>query len=252
MTADRYLALGWNPIPLRRDKRPWIAWAPYQKRKVTPEELQAWRRRYPGANVGIVTGAISGIIVLDVDGPAGAEELKKRHLPPTPTAATGKGTHYYFLHPGGVVRTMIRRLPELDLKGDGGYVMAPPSTHPSGRRYAWVDGLSPWDVELAPPPAWLLEHTRGAAQERPPRLSPDEWARIVGEGASPGGRHPTMTQLAGRWLGKGLDPREVLEMLLCWNEARCSPPKPEAEVVAIVRDLWRRDQLKGGRQYVRG
>ena len=132
MTADRYLALGWNPIPLRKDKRPWIAWAPYQERRVTPEELEEWRRRHPGANVGIVTGGISGIVVLDVDGPAGAEELKKRHLPPTPTATTGKGTHYYFRHPGGVVRTMIRRLPELDLKGDGGYVMAPPSVHPSG------------------------------------------------------------------------------------------------------------------------
>lgn len=84
MTADRYLALGWNPIPLRKDKRPWIAWAPYQERRVTPEELEEWRRRHPGANVGIVTGAISGIVVLDVDGPAGAEELKKRHLPPHP------------------------------------------------------------------------------------------------------------------------------------------------------------------------
>src|SRR5690606_12283497 len=102
---------------------------------------------------------------------------------PTPTVATGNGMHLYFRHPGRPVSNFARRLPGLDFRGDGGYVMAPPPIHPSGRRYAWVEGLSPWAVELAPLPDG---RERLLAQgDHHPRYTPaDEWALLALEGVA--------------------------------------------------------------------
>lgn len=240
--ATGYAQRGWSVIPLRpRDKRPAVkSWEKWQRERADAEGVARYWRQHPLANIGIVTGAVSGLVVLDVDGDAGRESLRGRHLPLTPVVETGRGYHYYFTHPGGEVRT-CKPAPGLDLKAEGGYVVAPPSVHPSGRRYRWAEGLSPDDVPLAPLPEWLLEQARADA----PRRAPEEWAAIIREGAAPGDRHPRLTQLAGHLLGKRVDPRVVLELLLAWNQARCRPPKPVEEVVDIVRHLWRRDMERG-------
>ena len=148
----QYLEWGFSVIPLRaNDKRPVRPWEELQRRMVTEAEIQHWE--WP--NIGIITGAISGIIVLDVDSVEGEKELKKRGMPPTPMVATAKGRHIYLKHPGGEVRNFARRLPGMDLRGDGGYVVAPPSMHPSGVRYEWV--ISPADCDVADAPQWLLD-----------------------------------------------------------------------------------------------
>ncbi|MER3407680.1 MAG: DNA primase, partial [Nitrososphaera sp.] len=99
------------------------------------------------------TGAVSGLVVLDVDG----NDDVGRPFPDTPTARTRSGHHWYFAHPGGQVPNAVRLLPGLDVRGDGGYVVAPPSEHPSGQRYTWVEGRSPWNLPPAPLPDWLRE-----------------------------------------------------------------------------------------------
>lgn len=240
--AIAYAQRKWSVIALRpADKRPLLeSWDPFQRQAATLEQVVAWWNRWPKANIGVVTGAVSGLVVLDVDGEAGREALRGRPLPETPVVETGRGWHYWFAHPGGEVRT-CKPAPGLDLKADGSYVVAPPSAHPSGRRYRWADGLSPDDVPLAPLPAWLLAQARPNGTVR----SPEEWAALIRSGADPGDRHPSLVSLAGHLLGKRVDPRVTLELLLAWNEARCRPPKPTAEVVAIVRDLWRRDVRRG-------
>lgn len=242
--AFGYAVLGWSVIPLRRDKRPCLAWwATYQHRRPTPAELQEWRRRFPEANVGIVTGAISGVVVLDVDGPEGQVSLRAHHLSPTPTVATGNGMHLYFRHPGRPVSNFARRLPGLDFRGDGGYVMAPPPIHPSGRRYAWVEGLSPWDVELAPLPDGL---ERLLAQgDHHPRYTPaDEWALLALEGVAEGARNDTTTRLAGHLLRRGVEPVVVAALLLAWNDARDRPPLPTSEVLAVVQSVSGREAAR--------
>lgn len=245
--AERYLALGWSVIPLGRDKRPLIRWEAYQHRTPTPEELADWRRRYRGANIGIVTGAVSGLVVLDEDGPDAQESLRGRVLPPTPTARTGKGYHRYFRHPGRPVPNAVRILPGLDVRGDGGYVMAPPSVHPSGRRYEWVDGLSPWDVPPAPLPEWLL----ALLADRAPRADtkhghPPEWRRLVAFGVEEGARNNTIARLAGHLLRRRVDPYVVLELCLAWNQARCRPPLDDAEVVKTVDSIAGRELRRRG------
>ena len=123
-------------------------WTDYQRRQPNDTEIAEWIRRWPGCNVGIVTGAISGIIVLDVDGTQGETELARLgDVPPTPTVRTGNGRHLYFRHPGGTVSNFAGKRPGLDLRGDGGCVVAPPSVHRNGATYRWEISLD--DTPLA-------------------------------------------------------------------------------------------------------
>lgn len=158
-----YLGRGWSVIPVRaRAKRPSIPWKAYQSKHVSEQTLRDWFRRSPDYNVAIVTGELSGLVVMDVDPRHGGEEslreLEREHgaLPETLESITGGGgRHLYFAHPGGTVpnRTGIR--PGIDLRGDGGCVVAPPSLHPSGKHYRWKKGHGPGDVTPADLPDWL-------------------------------------------------------------------------------------------------
>lgn len=139
--------------------------------------IERWWKRWPDANVAIVTGAGSGLVVLDVDGYHGGDdtlaELVDEHgpLPSTLQVVTGgDGMHYFFAHPGEEIRnTAGRKLGQgLDVRGDGGYVVAAPSLHASGKRYEWVDV----DVAPAPMPAWMLERLRKPMPAAPPAPAP--------------------------------------------------------------------------------
>jgi len=237
------VARGWSMIPIeRRGKRPLLAWLEFQDRLATPEELDAWYARWPEANVGIVTGRISGLVVIDVDARHGGEEslarLEATHgpLPETVEALTGGGgRHLYFAHPGGRVGNRVGLLPGIDLRGDGGCIVAPPSVHPSGRRYAWARGRSPDDLTLAQLPPWLL---RGAGAKRAGHPLA-HWRELVRRGVGEGERNATLASLAGHLLWHEVDPEVVLELLLAWNRARCSPPLDDAEVASVVESIAR-------------
>ena len=104
----------------------------------------AWWKRWPRANVGIATGAASGIVVLDVDARAGGRESlailedEQGRLPETRTVLTGGGgQHLYFRDQGGLRNSAGRLGAGLDLRADGGYVVAPPSNHTNGNKYRW-------------------------------------------------------------------------------------------------------------------
>jgi len=158
--AKRYSDAGLVVIPvLPRSKRPAEGWRDFQTRRPDPEEVKTWFADSEG-NVGVVAGAVSGIVVVDVDGPEGERTLAEREVPRTVTTLTSKGRHLWFAHPGGVVKNRTRFLPGLDLRGDGGYVLVPPSVHPSGHVYTFAEGLSLGEVEIAPLPTWVMQATQ--------------------------------------------------------------------------------------------
>lgn len=140
-----------------------------------PQAIERWWSRWPNAGVGIRTGAPSGLVVVDVDpghdGPASFAALVREHgglrQPPPRVRTGGNGWHLYFAHPAVTIRNDAgRRLgPGLDVRGDGGYVVAPPSGHPSGHRYRWVGAAN----RPPPMPAWLID--RLAPPPAPPRQS---------------------------------------------------------------------------------
>ena len=128
--------------------------------------IRRWWREYPKANVGVATGKVSDLIVLDVDPRHGGLESLQQFedengpLPEVPVVRTGGGGfHFHFKYlPGLGNKTGL--LPGLDVKSDRGYVVYPGSIHKSGKRYRWLYGGAPRKVSTAPFPAALLKLNR--------------------------------------------------------------------------------------------
>ncbi len=211
--ATEYRQNGWNPIPVKAGSKATSLseLAPYLERRATAEELRGWT----WAGVGVVTGPVSGVLVLDVDGPEGEAELNNHGHPATPMVRTPSGgLHLYFKHPAGDVRTGIRVAPGLDVKARGGYVVAPPTRGANGKAYEWI--VSPQEAELAEIPDWL----RGILEDRG-RRGP---AAPVEEKIPKGQRHSTLVSLAGSMRRRGMDAEEIFAALSVANERRCEPP----------------------------
>jgi hypothetical protein len=227
-----------------RGKRPIVRWQKYQQHLPSEEQLRAWLRRRPDANLAIVTGAVSGLVVLDVDprhgGIASLSRWERQHgeLPNTLEAQTGGGgRHLYFAHPGGELRNRVGLAPGLDLRGDGGVIVAPPSVHPSGGRYRWLPGHAPEEARPAPLPGWLLEIARG---EAPGSNSTNPgWRQRVSDTVPAGQRNEAIASFTGHLLWHGIDPDVARELLLCWNRAHCRPPLPDDEVTRTVESIMR-------------
>jgi hypothetical protein len=251
-----YGRLGWSVIPVEPSgKRPMLGWQVYQYRRAEVPEIAEWFQRWPEANIAIVTGIVSGLVVLDLDPRHGVaaslEQLKRAHrsLPDTVEASTGGGgRHLYFAHPGEVTRNRVGLLPGIDLRGDGGYVVAPPSVHGSGEAYRWV--RSPEVLHPVPLPLWLLQQPAGETSPQGHPLS--YWRRLLRDGVAEGARNDSIASLAGHLLRHGVDPQVVTELLLTWNGAHCRPPLAEAEVVRTVESIARIHQRQGEEGGLRG
>ena len=194
-----------------------------------PEVIRRWWRLWPGANLGIATG--DGLVVLDVDprhaGDDSLQELEDEHGEiVTRTVYTGGGgTHLYLqgdLPARGAFRT------GLDLKAAGGYVVAPPSLHGSGRRYEWVDRGEGIRVV----PDWLTKIVRASK-------SPNGGAGPLPDTISSGQRNKTLISLAGSMRRPGMDAEELYVALSAVNDRRCDPPLPDEEVRGIATSVTR-------------
>lgn len=144
---------GFSLIPVRvGEKIPAIQWARFQTERATIDQISGWHR--DGHNAGIVTGAISGILVVDCDTVEAVNQVNALGTRDTVSATTARGCHFYFEHPGFIVPNKISLLPGMDIRGDGGFVVAPGSVHPSGSVYRWLNHPA-WN-EIAPLPEWLF------------------------------------------------------------------------------------------------
>lgn len=201
-----------------------------------PATIREWWARWPDANIGIVSGPESGILVLDVDGKQGEQSLidfERRgfQLPDTLTIRTGGGgQHLYFLWPEGAnVRNSAGRIaPGLDIRAQGGYATAPPSLHASGARYEFS--------ESAIPPALCPEWLLSLIQEQQ-TLQDRQSVQAAGAVVEHPNRTPHLTSLAGTMNKRGMKPAAIEAALLAENAATCSPPLPTGKVRAIARDI---------------
>ena len=218
--------------------------------------IENWWANWPEANIGIATGAISGLIVLDVDLKNGglATVMTLPQIAATLVANTGGGgLHYLFTHPGQNLRNTAGKLGAgIDTRGDGGYIVAAPSRHISGDYYEWATDTG---QDLADCPDWLLQmwqapsvnHTNGAgpavAQNTPtaPPLVASAPAQIPDTIAS-GSRNQTLVKLAGWMRNKGFSQEAMLGALTAENNRLCQPPLPDAEVRDIARKVSQKYQ----------
>ena len=234
-------------FPVRVDKTPLTANG-FKGATTDEQTIRKWWRRWPDAGIGIPTGKASGLLVLDIDPPHGGYaslcDLLGEHnaLPETREARTGGGgIHYVFEYPQGVeVRNSAGKLGGgIDVRGEGGYIIAPPSLHASGQRYARLNDHTP-----APVPDWLLKllteerhkvAAAPAAQTRPQ----------VTHGAGPGGliaegsRNDMLFKIGCSVRGGGAEYAEVEAQLLEANARRCVPALPVEEVQKIARSAMR-------------
>ncbi len=161
--ASNLACYGLHVHPLKPgDKAPLLkGWQ--RKASADASAVDAWAEEYPTANVGIVAGASSGVIVMDCDLRHGADAslgaLKRRHgdLPLTWSVVTPGGWHFYFKHPGGDLRSYNSLAPGIEIKAEGSNVVGPGSVHPNGLSYRWQPACAPSEVALAEVPEWLLE-----------------------------------------------------------------------------------------------
>jgi hypothetical protein len=194
-------------------------------------------------------------VVLDVDDRKGGleslHELENEYkkLPTTTMVVTpGGGTHYYFRHPGQgeVHNTTDFPKPGLDIRGDGGYVLAPPSVGPNGRKYEFEDRSPRADL-----PKWLL-HELEKHHEKVTKMLASDYAEMVRMGVSEGARNDSLTRLVGR-LWHDMRPRSVgdqallFELVHAVNLAKCRPSLPARDVKKIVESIARREARKATR-----
>jgi hypothetical protein len=209
-----------------------------------PAQVAKWWAQCPHANIGIATGAPSGFFALDVDlrhdGDKTLSALIQQHgpLPDTIVSLTGGGgRHLLFRHVTGVGNSASRLGAGLDVRGDGGYIVAPPSTHENGRIYAWDVNYAPDETAIAAAPAWLLARSLLPVSAKAQAELPENWRRLVSEGMHEGGRNSAIARLAGHLFRRRVDPLVVLDLVRCWNAARCRPPLDDVELVRTVDSI---------------
>ena len=234
-TACDLWGRGLSVIPVEpRAKRPAVAWQEYQSRRATAEEIDRWFGTGASRNIGIVTGAVSGIVVVDVDS-GEAAAWADAHLPATPMRVrTAHGEHRYYRHPGGTVRNRARlrtgvQTIALDVRGDGGYVVGPGSTHESGNVYERVGEWPPIEQLPVFECRWLSDDQ---AQQPAP-------APVPGECIPAGARNSTLASIAGRMRRAGCDTETIAAALRDVNARRCAPALDDNEVETIAESVAR-------------
>lgn len=164
-SALEYLDQGWSVIPIHaHTKKPAIEWKEYQSRQPTEEEVEAWWATWPHANIAIITGHLSGVVIVDCDNERALAAAKELGFESPISVRTRHGRHFYWAHPrdgtyfGNRAGSNSRgvdwpKVPGLDFRGDGGYALLPPS-----KSYSWeiaaahdFDDMPEWSAWKAPP-----------------------------------------------------------------------------------------------------
>lgn len=221
------------------DKRPALTgWQ--SKATKEPNEIDALWRSHPDSNIGIATGAASGVWVLDVDprhgGMESLEGLSAVHgpIPETWTVQTGGGgLHLYFYHDPRI-KNSVGFNPGLDTRSDGGLVIGPGSLHSSGVEYRWKPGCGPDDTPLADAPEWLIRLITGANGNGKAK------AATAAVGPIPEGeRNAALFKLGCSLRVKGLSSEAIEAALEVENRERCNPPLSIDEVKSIAESCGR-------------
>lgn len=141
--AQLYIRLRWPVFPTHPESKAPLTRHGYKEATTSPKQIELWSKEFPDANISIATGRPSGLAVLDIDGDDGLESLgvlKSRGIsfPEGPSVQTGRGRHIYMKH-DNVMKSSVAKLgPGLDIRADGGSIIAPPSIHASGAIYTWI------------------------------------------------------------------------------------------------------------------
>jgi putative DNA primase/helicase len=228
--ALKFAEKGWPIFPVKpRGKTPLTAHG-LKDATTENETILGWWQKWPSANIGVPTGEV---VVVDIDGATGEASLRALEaefgpLPVTLQSTTGKGRHFWFDANGNKIRNSAGKLGEgIDIRAKGGYVIAPPSIHESGKKYEWVSG----DAPLAELPVWIAAKLK----ESPVHSGTNGHAQKISKGQ----RNTTLASLAGAMRRKGASEASILAALSQHNQQCCDPPLPDREVQTIAASVGR-------------
>jgi len=249
--ALKYAESGFSVIPVKPDKKPFIKWEEHQKQKASPDEIREWWAKWPGAMIGIVTGDISGLFVLDCDTAEGYEAVQE-HIPDSlliPTARTPRGGwHLYFEAPEEKLTIGAGIIPGVDFRGQGGYIIAPPSRNGAGSPYAWIEGLSLDEITPQPIPealqSLLLTNSlyRCVASEKESHKKSQEVTdsnNYLTEG-----RRDNDLFHAANCLVKGGCEIHTIKQILDMLARNSNPPFPEKEIKTKIESALKRSERR--------
>ena len=230
--------IGKHPMP--HDGLNWARTDPHMLTK-------AWAK-YPLANIGIATGHKSGFVVLDVDTPKGGLDSIRAHFKKIkrgihPTAGTntgGGGLHILWKHPGFAFQNKVGILPGVDVRGDGGYIIAPPSMHECGIRYRWHKNGHPLRVRLSSVPEWYYDLDKPKEHE-PRGEAPPDLDNITGRIGQilDGGRNVRLYKICARLMLDGHSFADAENAMRRINAECCKPPKPHDELTRILNSAYK-------------
>jgi len=220
-----YRNLGLSVIPCGRDKKPLLSWLEFQGRLADEDEIREWWNLYPKANVGIVTGAVSGgLCAIDID----AVEIGMKALqgvmdvPEGPASQTGSGGQHLFFRASGLTPpNNARSIPGCDFRGEGGFIVLPPSVSDSGP-YVWLPGMALGEIPLPILPDAYLEAIRGATGSRTTQEAALQPINTKGR------RNDQTFSLAYNSLKGGMPAQDALAHVLLFA-SNCIPPLNEKE-----------------------
>ncbi len=240
-------------IPLQpKDKRPMVAWANYEAVLPSEEQVEAWWEKWSEANIGVICGPHSNLLVLDCD-TVEAQKWAKEHVIQTPLCVTtSRGYHLYYKWPQNTSITGLKEAKSrlkalgigLDLQISGNYVVGPASIHPTGAVYVMYDyfGSSWLDDEV--PEFMELEDSNLQGVD----LSGIDLTYVkarFGE-IEQGDRNSSMTQFVGSLVAMGGSYPEVLKEALDENQSRFVPPMSPKEVKTIVESIFKTHERNHG------
>ena len=232
--ALKYQDIGFSIIPVQKNKKPYISWEKYQKEKAETGLIKEWWNHYPIANVAIVTGEISGLNVVDIDTQKGLDVLNEM-LPDsfvTPTARTPRGGwHYYCLSQNGLGNA-TGFIKDCDFRGQGGFIIAPPSIGENGKAYTWLPNLNIAGTPLASVPDPVIKILKSYTEK-------SQQSGIINVGFEKGIRDDTLFHTALNLL-KGHMPIEEVNKVILSLAKTCQPPFPPKEGLIKVQSALKR------------
>ncbi len=231
--ALKYLSKSWSVFPVNStDKKPIIDWKQYQDRLSTVEELNNWWTKWPWANIGLVTGKLSGVSVVDIDPRHGGTT---DNLPDTVQSETGGGGSHHFYQYNPSVHSQNGLKEGMDLKSDGGYVILPPSEHKSGNKYKWL--TVPFVNEFKPLPQWIID------SQQVKRVS--NFDPLLLQGVSEGKRNESAASVIGKIL-HGLKEQDWQtigwQTVTGWN-LKNNPPLKEEELLSVFQSIAGKEKI---------
>lgn len=235
--AQQYLARGWSIIPLQpRSKIPAVkSWTGYQNRRMSSSEANDIFKDET-LNIGIITGSISNLVVVDADGPEGLASLQTLSLSSPVTALTGKGKHLYFSNTTERTSNAVRIRPGIDIRGEGGFVCAPNSVHENGRRYRWSTNFVN-AANLPEFPKGLLTVAPVSSNTR----NEESWIAKALQEMKHGNIDDTLVSVLGRLRHDGYS-RDDARALLCLPAEQAGAQ--EGHLDEKIENVWSRYEAK--------